>query len=245
MAKGRKNGCPVNIKNWLVYILDVATNEFVRIFGLNSLSRSVDSETEDGSADTETWSEPYVTKRSGSVTLEGKEVVVESNGENDPGQELLNSYADVAGCDADATLKFVDPYGHAWIGDYIVTGREISADDSGTTLSWDLEQVGEVEVQPYVQVNGVSFKDDDAAVTTLSFTEGGTPKIITVAFAPDDASNKRFKVTNNKRSVVTVSNITEDGFTVTPMSAGTATISVTTTNGAKQATLDVTVSAKS
>lgn len=57
MAKGRKNGCPVNIKNWLIYILDVATNEFVRIFGLNSLTRSTDSETEDGSADTETWSE--------------------------------------------------------------------------------------------------------------------------------------------------------------------------------------------
>ena len=89
MAKGRKNGCPVNIKNWLIYILDVATNEFVRIFGLNSLTRSTDSETEDGSADTETWSEPYVTKRSGSLTLEGKEVVVESTGDNDPGQAVM------------------------------------------------------------------------------------------------------------------------------------------------------------
>ena len=244
MAKGRKNGCPVNIKNWLIYILDVATNEFVRIFGLNSLTRSTDSETEDGSADTETWSEPYVTKHSGSLTLEGKEVVVESTGDNDPGQELLNSYAEAAGCDADATLKVVDPYGHAWVGDYIVTGKETSSDDSGTTLSWDLEQVGEVEVLPYVQVTDVTLKDDSTDVTTLALTEGGTPKIITVAFAPEGASNKRFKVTNNKRSVVSVSNITEDGFTITPMAVGTATIAVTTANGGKRATLAVTVSAK-
>lgn len=244
MAKGRKNGCPVNIKNWLIYILDVATNEFVRIFGLNSLTRSTDSETEDGSADTETWSEPYVTKRSGNLTLEGKEVVVESTGDNDPGQELLNSYAEAAGCDADATLKVVDPYGHAWVGDYIVTGKETSSDDSGTTLSWDLEQVGEVEVLPYVQVTDVTLKDDSTDVTTLALTEGGTPKIITVAFAPEGASNKRFKVTNNKRSVVSVSNITEDGFTITPMAVGTATIAVTTANGGKRATLAVTVSAK-
>lgn len=244
MAKGRKNGCPVNIKNWLIYILDVATNEFVRIFGLNSLTRSTDSETEDGSADTETWSEPYVTKRSGSLTLEGKEVVVESTGDNDPGQELLNSYAEAAGCDADATLKVVDPYGHAWVGDYIVTGKETSSDDSGTTLSWDLEQVGEVEVLPYVQVTDVTLKDDSTDVTTLALTEGSTPKIITVAFAPEGASNKRFKVTNNKRSVVSVSNITEDGFTITPMAVGTATIAVTTANGGKRATLAVTVSAK-
>ena len=244
MAKGRKNGCPVNIKNWLIYILDVATNEFVRIFGLNSLTRSTDSETEDGSADTETWSEPYVTKRSGSLTLEGKEVVVESTGDNDPGQELLNRYAEAAGCDADATLKVVDPYGHAWVGDYIVTGKETSSDDSGTTLSWDLEQVGEVEVLPYVQVADVTLKDDSTDVTTLALTEGGTPKIITVAFAPEGASNKRFKVANNKRSVVSVSNITEDGFTITPMAVGTATIAVTTANGGKRATLAVTVSAK-
>ena len=51
-------------------------------------------------------------------------------------------------------------------------------------------------------------------------------------------------MTNNKRSVVSVSNITEDGFTITPMAVGTATIAVTTANGGKRATLAVTVSAK-
>lgn len=243
MAKGRKSGCPVNIRNWLVYILDVASNEYIRIYGLSSLTRNIDSETEDGSADTETWSEPYVTKRSGSISLEGREVVVELTGENDPGQELLNSYAEVAGCDADATLKFVDPYGHAFIADYIVTSREISADDTGTTLTWDLEQVGEAEVLPYVQVTVVSFNDGDSAATSASLTVGGAPKIISVVFEPEEASNKRFKITNSKRSVVTISNITEDGFTLTPMAVGTATITVTTANGGKRATLEVTVSA--
>jgi len=243
--KGRKNGCPVNIKNWLVYILDVATQEYVRIFGLNSLNRGIDSETEDGSADTDVWAEPYVTKRSGSISLEGKKVVVEATGENDAGQEMLNSYAEAAGCDADATLKFVDPYGHAWVGDYIVTSREESADDSGETLSWDLEQVGEIEVLPYVHVQSVAFKVDAAAATELELTVGDAPKIVSVAFTPDTASNRRFRVTNSKRSVCTVGNVTDEGFTVTPVSAGTATIKVTTASGAKDATLTVTVSAAS
>lgn len=241
MAKGRKNGCPVNIKNWLVYILDVATNTYVRIFGLNSMTRNVDSETEDGSADTDTWSEPYVTKRSGGIALEGKEVIEESTGAADAGQELLNSYADESGCDADATLKFVDPYGHAWIGDYIVTSREIAADDTGTTLSWDLEQVGEVEVQPYVQSTAVALKDGESTITTLALETDDSPKVIKVAFTPADTSNKRFKVTNNKKSVVSVGSITEEGFTITPVGVGTANVTVTTANGGRTASVAVTV----
>lgn len=51
--KGRKNGCPVNIRNWVVSILDVATQQFVRIYGLTSLTRTIEGETEDGSADTD------------------------------------------------------------------------------------------------------------------------------------------------------------------------------------------------
>lgn len=243
MSKGRKNGCPVNIKNWLVSILDISDNQYVRIYGLNSLTRNVDSETEDGSADTDVWSEPYVTKRSGSISLEGKEVIVESTGANDAGQELLNTYADMAGCDADVTLKFIDPYGHAWIADYIVTGREVSADDSGTTLSYDLEQVGEVEVLAYVQSTAVAINDDDTAITTLTLAVGDAAKIVTVDFTPATTSNKRFKVTNNKRSVATVSNVTESGFTITAVAAGTATITVTTANGPRTANLTVTVTA--
>ncbi|MBR6982134.1 MAG: hypothetical protein IKH75_01150 [Ruminococcus sp.] len=241
--KGRKNGCPVNIRNWLIYILDVATQEFVRIYGLTSMNREISSSTEDGSADTDTWEEPYVTKRSGSVSLEGKEVVDALTGESDPGQEILNSYADSVGCDGDATLKFIDPYGHAWIGDYIIGSRKQTADDSSTSLSWDLSQVGEVEVLPYVQVSGVALKDGDNTITSLTFDEGDPAKIVTVAFTPDNASNKRFKVSNKKRSVATVGNVTENGFTITPVAVGETVIAVNTVNGGKTATINVTVNA--
>lgn len=243
MPKGRKNGCPVNIRNWIVSVLDVSEDEFIRIYGLNSMTRSTDADTEDGSSDTDTWGEPYVTKRNGSVSLEGRAVVVESTGAKDPGQEILDSHAELSGCDGDVTLKFVDPYGHGWIADYIVTSSEISADDTGTTKSWELEQVGEAESIPYVQVTSIALKDNTADASTLSLEIGDPPKIITVAFTPENASNKRFKVANNRRSVCTVSNITEDGFTVTPVSVGTANITVTSINGEKTASCTVTVSA--
>lgn len=246
MAKGRKRGCPVNIRNWLVEIQDksAVSETWIRIYGLTSLSRTVDSDTEDGSQTTDIWSEPYVTKRNGNLSLEGNPVVVESTGERDPGQEMLTNYADLAGCDGDATLRVTDPYGHSWIGDYIVTSHESASDENDETESWDLEQVGEVEVQPYVHITSIALKDGSTALDgALSLTVGGAGKIITVDFTPATSSNKRFRVTNSKRSVCTVGSITENGFTVTPVAAGTSTITVTTAEGAKTATLTVTVAA--
>lgn len=242
MAKGRKNGCPVNIKNWLVEILDHSSDEFVRIYGLNSLTASVDSETEDGSSSTDVWAEPYVSKRSASSSLEAKKVVNELTGVEDEGQALLNYYAEQAGCDADATLRFTDAYGHAWVADYIVTSREDSVDDTGDTLSWDLEQVGEAEVLPYVHVVSVAMKDGSTTLDgTLSMAVSASPKIISVAFTPDTSSNKRFKVTNSKRSVATVGNVTDTGFTITPVAAGTTNVVVTSVEGEKSVSLAVTV----
>lgn len=241
MSKGRKNGCPVNVKNWLIYIMDKATNEWVRIFGLTSMTRSFASETSDGSSDADDWEEPFVKKRSGTIKLEGKPVVVEATGEEDQGQTLVNAYADAVGCEADATLKFVDPYGHAWQGDYIITGNETSTDNDGTTLSWDLSLVGQIEVLPYVGVSAIALKDGEAAASTVEMAVGDAPKIITVDFTPDTASNTRFRVANNKRTVATVTNVTETGFTLNAMGAGTATIQVTSVSGGKSATMVVTV----
>ena len=243
MAKGRKNGCPVNIKNWIVEILDHSSSDYVRIYGLNSLTATVDSDTEDGSASTDVWGEPYVSKRNATATLEGKKVVNEMTGVEDEGQALLNYYAEQAGCDADATLRFTDAYGHQWIADYIVTSRENSVDDTGDTYSWDLSQVGEAEVQPYTHVTSIALKDGTSTVTTLSMATSATAKIISVAFTPTTSSNKRFKVTNSKRSVATVSNVTETGFTVTPVAAGSTNIVVTTVEGEKTASLAVTITA--
>lgn len=242
MAKGRKSGCPVNITNWLVYIQDKATSDFVRVYGLSSLSYSVSSDTDDGSVAGDAWSEPYVSKRSASLSLEGKPIVDAATGAKDPGQEMLTDYASLTGCDADATLKIVDANGHAFLVDVIVTGTEESADESEQTISWSLEQVGETEQIPYVQVSAVALKVNGTATNTLAMSAGDPAKVVTLDFTPADASNQRYRVGSNKRSVASVSNVTETGFSVNAVSAGTATITVTTVNGGRTATLTVTVS---
>lgn len=243
MAKGRKNGCPTNVRDWSIFIQDKTqvTETWIRIKGLTQLTRSTDSTTEDGSAATDAYEEPYVTKRSGSLSLEGKPVVDASTGERDPGQSMLDDYATEVGCEGDATIKIVDPYGMATVADYIISGGEVSSDDTEETVSWDLAQVGEAEQLPYVQLVGVALKDGSTAVTTLNMAVGSTPKVITVNFTPENASNQRFKVgTSNKRKVA-VSNITENSFTLTALSAGTATVTVTAVNNNRTATITVTV----
>lgn len=243
MAKGRKNGCPTNIRDWSIFILDKAsvTERWVRIKGLTEMNRSTDSDTEDGSAATDTWEEPYVTKRNGSLSLEGKPLVDASSGEEDEGQAMLDDYASEAGCEGDATLKIVDPYGSAIVADFIVTGTEVSSDDTEDTKSWDLEQVGEAEQQVYVQLSGLSLKDGSDTVSTLTMQIGDTPKTITIAFAPANASNQRFRIGTSSKRKVAISNITENSFTITPMGEGTATITVTSVNNARTTTLTVTV----
>ena len=232
MAKGRKNGCPVSVADWLIYIQDKSQLEetWVRIYGLTSMTRTTDGETEDSSADTDIWSEPYITKRSGTIDLEGIKKVVESTGEIDRGQELLDDYAEQAGCGADATIKLIDPYGHGIIIDTIVTSAEESADSSEQTRSWSLEQVGEAETIPYVQMEGVELRKGDARLETLEMISGGAQEIVSVAFTPEGASNRRYRVNNSKRAVVRVSDIGENGFVLTPVGVGTALVTVTTVN---------------
>lgn len=243
MAKGRKNACPTNIKDWSISIQDksAVSETFVRIKGLTQMTRSTDADTEDGSAATDLWEEPYVTKRSGSLSLEGKPLVDAATGDVDEGQAILDDYATSGTCDEDATLKIVDPYGHAILMDAIVTSVEDSTDDTEDTKSWDLEQVGEAEELPYVQLSGISLKDGNSAVTTLAQTVGGTGKVITIVFTPTNASNQRFRISNGNKRVAAVSAVTENSFTVTPVSAGTTKITVTSVNNARTAVLTVTV----
>lgn len=244
MARGRKSGCPTNVRDWLIYILDKAiTSEesWVRIHGLSSMTYGRDSETEDGSADTDTWAEPYVTKRSGSMSLEGKPVVDAGTGDPDRGQEMLDAYAEQAGCDGDATLKIIDPFGHTIVADFIVSSSERSSDDTENTVSWDLEQVGEPESLPYVQVESVTIKDGADVAEELSMHIGDAAKILTVTFNPANASNTRFRVNVSGRRYVSVSNITENSFTLTAMAAGSATVTVTSMNNARTASVSVTV----
>ena len=250
MAKGRKNGCPVNIANWLIYIADKSIDEsndayWVRIHGMTSLTRTTEGDTEDSASDVDAWSEPYVTKRSGSLDLEGKLVINETTGDVDEGQELLNDYGEQVGCEGDATLKFIDPYGHGWVADYIVTSVEESADDSESSRSWSLEQVGEAENIPYIQVTNVSLSIDNSTGSGTSadpiLLTTGDVVIVKANFTPNNASNQRFRVANKKRSVARISDISTSGFTLTAFGAGETTVGITTINNAKQSTLYIRV----
>lgn len=243
MAKGRKNSCPTNVRNWAIYIQDKSqvTETWIRIKGLEELTRSTDSDTEDGSAATDLWEEPYVSKRSGSLSLSGKPLVDAATGEVDPGQAMLDDYATSGVCDDDATLKIVDPYGTTIVMDCIVTGTEVSSDEDEDTKDWDLEQVGDIETLPYVQLASIALKDGASTVTTLSMEVGDAAKIIGITFNPSNASNQRFRISSGNKRVVSVSNVTENSFAITPVSAGTAKIVVTSVNNARTANLTVTV----
>lgn len=240
----RKNGCPTSIRDWIVEIMSrVSTDEnleWIRIKGLNSMTISNSADTEDGSSADSLYSEPYATKRSGSVSLEGRPIADKVTGAHDRGQEELDYYLTVGGCEGDARLRIVDNCGHAEIWDVIVTGKENGADETSETVSWDLERVGAPETEPYVQVTNVTTEP----ATSVNITAGQV-ETVTVKFTPEKASNQKYSVASADTTKVRVENI--DGLTfdlvgvaatVTPV-----TVQIKTMNNAKTATLAVTVSA--
>lgn len=241
MAKGRKNGCPISLKDYLIEVSEDATT-WVRVYGLESMTYSIDADTEDGSTATDTWEEPYVTKRSASLSLEGKPVCDQATGAEDAGQAILNEYALLAGCDGDLYVRITDGTGHQKVAVYIVTGVENGAEETEETISWDLEQVGEAEFPAYVQVTGVTLKNGGTAISTDSVSVGAAAKVIAVEMTPSGASNPRFRVRSSNRKVAYVSDVTASGFTLNYGIAGTATITVTSVNNAQTATIAVTVS---
>ena len=84
-----------------------------------------------------------------------------------------------------------------------------------------------------ISVSGVSLNKD-----TLSLTAGGTTGILAASVTPSDASNQAVNWGSSDSKVATV----ENGV-VTPVAAGTATITVTTEDGSKTRTCIVTVKA--
>lgn len=243
MAKGRKNGCPVNIRDWKVEIQDKSqvTETWLRIKGLTTLNRRQTATTEDGSAATDAWEEPFVTKRAATLSLNGTPLVDAGTGAQDPGQAMLDAYAEETGCEGDATLRFTDPNGHCLMADYVVTNITTEANETEGTRTWELAQVGEPVHVAFVHVDSVALKNGNSAADTLTMQVGDTPKLITTAFTPATASNKRYRVHVGNKTVARVTNITEEGFTLTAMSAGTTTVTVETLNGGKTATLTVNV----
>lgn len=213
---------------------------WLRIKGLTSLERGTDADTEDGSSADSVWSEPYVTRRSGTITLEGKPVTDAVTGERDPGQAELDYYANLAGCDGDARIRLADPYGRAMVIDAIVTSASTGADDTSESVSWDLEQVGEAEELTYVQASGVST----TPTNTLSVAVGET-KTVAVAFTPATATNQKYSASSADGGKVRVTNVDGLTFDVVGVSVTTTPVNVVvkTMNNALSATLAVTVTA--
>ncbi len=244
MARGRKAGCPMDVGDWAIQAKELAQAAWTTVGGLAKMSLSTASDTQDASAETDLFEEPLVTKRSVTLSFEGVALTDAATGAWDEGQALLREYALRGGCEADLDLRVADPWGHATVLTGVVEKLEdLSESGSGRTLSFDIRQVGEAEAEPYVQLTAIALLDGETPIGAegLTFTEGGAAKLVTVAFTPADASNKRFRVSNDKRSVAAVSGIAEASFLVTPVGSGTATLTVTTVNGPRTASLAVTV----
>lgn len=238
----RKNGCPFNIRNWQVDIKSRASTSLkevmLRIKGLNSLDYGIEGETEDGSSAESLWGEPYVNKRNGNLSLEGKPATDAVTGAQDPGQAELDYYATQGGCDGDATIRLADPYGRATEMEVVVTSKSRSADDTGETVSWDMEMVGEPRELPYVQVSGVSTEPASTAEVKI----GATQKV-TVTITPETASNQKFSVASADTSKVKVQNIDGMNFDIVGVAKTTEAVNVVvrTMNNSKEAVIAVTV----
>lgn len=242
----RKNGCPTNIRDWMVEILSRASTEadpiWIKIKGLTSITVGSDADTEDNSSADSIYAEPTVTKRRGTISLEARPILDRVTGARDPGQEELEYYLTVGGCEGDAKIRFTDPVGHAEIIDVIVTGKEVSTDETSETVSYDMERVGESEMIPYVQVTGI---DTDQTGSAMSIAVGETDTV-EVEFTPTNASNQKYSVASADTTKVKVENIDGLTFDVVGVAATGSTpvnIVVKSVNNAKTATVAVTVTA--
>ena len=94
------------------------------------------------------------------------------------------------------------------------------------------------ECKVTVNAKVVSVESVKLNKSTLTLTEGDIEKLTATVY-PDDATNKNVTWASSNTSVATVNN-----GTVNALSAGTTTIKVITTDGAKTAACQVTVKRK-
>lgn len=242
----RKNGCPFSVRNWVIEVMSAASTrenpEWLRVKGLTSMEFSLEAETEDGSSADDIWGEPYITKRNGTITLEGKPVTDAATGARDLGQAQLDYYATLGGIDGDAAIRLADPHGRAMQLDAIVTSNSRGADETSETISWELQLVGETQDLAYVQATAVAVKDGATAASELTIAPGASKKL-TVAITPENASNQKFSVASADPNKVRVANVDGLSFELTGIAA-TATpvnVLVKTMNNALTATVAVTV----
>ena len=89
----------------------------------------------------------------------------------------------------------------------------------------------EAEAPPPTSVTGVTLNQ-----SSLSMVVGDSPVTLIATITPADAANQALTWSSDNETVATVS-----GGTVTPVGAGTATITVTTVDGSYTASCTVTV----
>ena len=245
----RKNGCPFSVRDWSIDIRSrTSTNDapiWIPIKGLLNMTKGESADTEDGSSAQDAYGEPYATKWNSSVSLEVKPIYDPVTGSRDPGQVEMESYKGKTGCDGDMRLRIADPIGNVALVDTVLTSVENGADETSTTLSYEMEGVGEPEIPPYVQMSGVDLEDStNAPVSTLAMTVN-TTKTITVVPTPANASNQKYGVASADESKVRVVN--KDGMHFDVLSlAPTSTpvnVVVRTVNNSLTATIAVTVTA--
>ena len=133
----------------------------------------------------------------------------------------------------EVTAPYVDISGTGWSG-----GSWTGDASSSVSYSGDIYDMGQGQlkivftIEESVAVTGVTLSQTEA---TLNIGETLT---LTATVAPDNATDQTVTWTSSDETVATVA----DGV-VTAVAVGTATITVTTTDGAKTATCAVTVAA--
>ena len=239
----RKGGCPFNIRDYSVSIRNPVTDALVRVKGPDTMSVEAEAETEDGRTGEALWSEMFVKGRGVSGSIGGRPIADRVTGARDPGQALLHRAAfNDGGCDNDQTLVIADATGRAVAYDCVLTRETTDVDEDGETVSWDWEGVGKPRALGYVQLTGVGFEADGAAVEAVSVAVNGTAQV-RVAFAPEDASNRRFSYCMADEAVAEIAEVEDGAIAIRGVGAGATTLTIRTMNNRLTASLAVNVTA--
>ena len=240
----RSGGCPFNIKNAAVEMMDNATGLFVRVKGLTKLTVEASAKLGDGSPADALWTESFIQSRSVKGKLEGKPIADRVSGARDPGQQLLHSAAyDEGGCINDHTLRIADAVGHATRFDCVITGESYEPDEDGESISWDWESVGAPEEEAYIQAQSLCFTDTaatPAVITSLNLSLGQSTAC-RVRFTPETSSNRRFAWSVADGTKLRVASAEDEELTLQGLQTGTTTLTVRSMNNNLTAVLNVTI----